>query len=239
MDKTKIINGKITDTKLGELCGCLTAYLIIEGDGGGCNFGGYCLDHWFAEIGQHKSFDGYGAIIEIMKTVGVESWEKLKGADVRVEVEELSGKVIKIWHIKENKWFSFKDYFSTISILNEQKVDDDEKGAIMISKEIFIQTIERLKTLDEKMSKVDDAMKELDSDFCGFYITDIFNITIRLLEEIFHDTENNWLCYFIWERNWLQDFTLGDITVNNEPVKINNWEDVYDFLINNMRGDKL
>lgn len=109
----------------------------------------------------------------------------------------------------------------------------------MISKEVFVQTIERLKILDKKMSKVDDAMKEIDSDFCGFYITDVFNITIGLLEEIFHDTESNWLGYFIWERNWLQDLTLGDITINNEPVAINSWEDVYDFLINNMRGSIL
>lgn len=104
----------------------------------------------------------------------------------------------------------------------------------MISKETFVQTINRLETLDKKMSKIDDAMQEMSSDFCGFYITDVFDITIGLLEEIFKDTENNWLGYFIWERDWLRNFKLGDITINNEPVKINSWDDVYDFLVSNM-----
>lgn len=104
----------------------------------------------------------------------------------------------------------------------------------MISKETFIKTMERLESLDNKMSKVDDAMREIDSDFCGFYITDVFNITINLLEEVFNDVDTNWLSYFVWERDWLHNFKLGDVTINDEPVEINNWEDVYDFLVSCM-----
>lgn len=125
MENTNILNAKIANTKLGEECGCLTADLTIEGNGFGCRFGGYCLDSWFAEIGQYKSHDGYGAIIELMKTVGVESWEKLNGTYIRVEVEESSGKAIKIGHIIEDKWFSFEDYFYTITTLNHSKDNDD------------------------------------------------------------------------------------------------------------------
>lgn len=45
MGKTEILNAKITSTKLGEEHGCLTAMLYLNGEGWGCGFGGYCLDH--------------------------------------------------------------------------------------------------------------------------------------------------------------------------------------------------
>lgn len=104
----------------------------------------------------------------------------------------------------------------------------------MISKENFVETMEQLEALDEKMDAVDSAFKELNGDFCGFYITDVFDITIGLLEEMFDDKENGWLAYFVWERDWLHNFKLGDITVCDEPVEINGWEDVYDFLVSCM-----
>ena len=66
----KIENAKIISTILGEDHGCLTAYISVEGAGWGGAFGGYCLDHWSAKVGEHSSADGYGAIIELMKTEG-------------------------------------------------------------------------------------------------------------------------------------------------------------------------
>lgn len=104
----------------------------------------------------------------------------------------------------------------------------------MISKENFVETMEQLEALDEKMDAVDSAFKELNGDFCGFYVTDVFDIAVSLLEEMFNDKENGWLSYFVWERDWLHNFKLGDITVCDEPVEINGWEDVYDFLVSCM-----
>lgn len=109
----------------------------------------------------------------------------------------------------------------------------------MISKENFVETMEQLEALDEKMNAVDSAFKELNGDFCGFYITDVFDITVSLLEEMFNDKENGWLSYFVWERDWLHDFKLGDIAVYDEPVEINGWEDVYDFLVSCMEENNV
>lgn len=131
--KTEILNGKITYTKLGQEHGCLTADLCVEGDGWGCMFGGYSLDHWCASIGEYSSQDGYGAIIELMKTLEVESWEELKGQFVRVEVEGWGGKIIKIGHFMKDKWFSFKEYFNAVKgtteaerALNDMGVDESQ-----------------------------------------------------------------------------------------------------------------
>lgn len=121
MNKTEMLNAKITNTKLGEEHGCLTADLTIEGSGWGCGFGGYCLDYWFAETGERRSSDGYGAIIELMKTLGVDSWESLKGQYVRVEIEGWDGKILRVGHFMKDKWFSFKDYFEQVKKMQEVK----------------------------------------------------------------------------------------------------------------------
>lgn len=105
----------------------------------------------------------------------------------------------------------------------------------MISKEIFIKTMESLEDLNKRMEAADKAMQALCEDFGSFYICDAFNITINLLSEIFNDKENDWLGYFIWERDWLHKFKLGDIVIGDYSVVINNWGDVYDFLISEMR----
>ncbi len=114
MNKTEILNAKISSTKLGEEHGCLTAMLYLDGEGWGCGFGGYCLDHWCAKPGEHSSSDGYGAIIELMKTLEVESWEELNGKYVRVEIEGWGGKILRIGHLMKDKWFSFKEYFDAV-----------------------------------------------------------------------------------------------------------------------------
>lgn len=77
----------------------------------------------------------------------------------------------------------------------------------MISKEAFINTMKHLENLDTKMARVDSALKDLCKDFCGFYITDIFDIVINLLEEVFHDQEE-WIGYFVFEEDWLHGFIM-------------------------------
>lgn len=103
---------QIEATYLGECHGCLTADIVLDGKGWGGRYGGYCLDHWFSDIDGHQSTGGYGAIIELMKAVEVDSWEMLKGWWVRVEFNNyLDGKILRIGHITKDKWFSFDDYF--------------------------------------------------------------------------------------------------------------------------------
>jgi hypothetical protein len=106
----------------------------------------------------------------------------------------------------------------------------------MISKETFIKTIKRLEDLSNRMDIADRAMRGLCEDFGSFYICDAFNITTDVLSEIFNDKENDWLGYFIWECDWLHKFKLGDIEIGGYSVVINNWGDVYDFLIANMEN---
>lgn len=109
----EMLNAKITGTTLGESHGYLTAYIALEGDAWGCSYGGYVLDRWCAEPGRYKSRDGYGAIVELMKTVGVESWEELRGKYVRIKLDS-SDAVVAIGNLLKDQWFSFKEYFEEI-----------------------------------------------------------------------------------------------------------------------------
>ena len=81
---------KIESTMLGvEDHGIATAYLHLKWDGSGIGVGGFCLDTPVKDADgkhSHREGTGYGMdhIMQMVRTVGVSTWEKLKGADVIV-----------------------------------------------------------------------------------------------------------------------------------------------------------
>ena len=99
----------------------------------------------------------------------------------------------------------------------------------MITKKTFVDTMNKLQELDEKLNTVDVALKNLSPDFGGLYIPDFFDITIDILQEVMND-KDDWLMYFVYERDWLKDMKLSDIEVEGKPIPIETWEDVYDFI---------
>ncbi len=107
----EIINGKIDNTVLGyEDHGIFTFSIGIDMGGLYQGFGGYPLD-----CKQHKPDDirpgtsyGMEVIIRIVRAVGVDSWEKLKGSYCRVCRKD--GMLVAIGHIVEDKWFDIKEF---------------------------------------------------------------------------------------------------------------------------------
>lgn len=100
----------------------------------------------------------------------------------------------------------------------------------MITKELFVNTMKQLETFDLKLNTIDAAFKELNPDFCGFYLCEPFDIVIKVLAECLGD-KDDWLGYFVWEQNWLKNIELGDVTVYGVPVDLSDWDKVYDFLM--------
>lgn len=109
----EIRNAKIVDTQLGyEDHGIMTCWLILEGDGWGCGFGGYSLDEWEADKKERTGTKiGFDAIIQLMKTLDVEKWEDLKGKYIRCETSGWGGSIGKVGHLLKDKWFSFEEFF--------------------------------------------------------------------------------------------------------------------------------
>ena len=106
----------------------------------------------------------------------------------------------------------------------------------MISKELFVNTMQRLKELDHNMCALDDAMRALSHDFGGFYIPEAVDITMGILKDIFND-KDDWIEYFAYELDYLDKYEQGMILdVNDEPIDVSTWGKVYDFLIENMEG---
>jgi len=111
MSETRIENVKITGTTLGvEDHGIFSCYLMLEGDGWSCGFGGYALDEWNAEknrrVGTAYGMEFIGAILRVLE---VESWEKLKGQHCRAVTNGVGGTVTRIGHLIKNKWFDPKE----------------------------------------------------------------------------------------------------------------------------------
>lgn len=113
----EIKNASIISTMLGwEDHGILTCWISLDYGGGGQGFGGYGLDEPKFENGNRngkflgRTGTDYGMqfVEGVMKSIGTESWEKLKGMHCRVEIGE-DGRITKIGHFLKDQWFDPKE----------------------------------------------------------------------------------------------------------------------------------
>lgn len=89
--------------------GILTAYLHLKFSGTEQGFGGYSMDAPHPSAKKDYSFRRIGTafgcdfIIRVLKVVGVEKWEELKGKYVRADHDW--GKIYRIGNIITDEWF--------------------------------------------------------------------------------------------------------------------------------------
>ena len=114
MEGYEIENGIIESTMLGiEDHGVMSAWLYLKFNGTGQGFGGYVLD----TVGDKEKFTRApsiacgGFVAEVLKTVGVEKWEDVKGKHLRVRRKESLGKIDAIGNIIKDIWFCPEEYF--------------------------------------------------------------------------------------------------------------------------------
>lgn len=96
----KTLNAKIEYTELGTMgYGYMSFVLGLKYEGSSQGFGTYDL-----------RFYGIELIEKILETVGVSSWESLKGQGVRVVKEGGWGSTVeKIGHLYEDRWLDMKE----------------------------------------------------------------------------------------------------------------------------------
>lgn len=109
----KILNAKIESVSLCFQNDILTFYLGLKIQGGaGCCFGGYALDEYDKAEGRRLPISlGLECLEEIMKTVGVSSWENLRDKYIRVVSRGLGESIEEIGNIMEDKWFNIEELF--------------------------------------------------------------------------------------------------------------------------------
>ncbi len=119
--ETFVENGTIVSTRLGmEDHGIFTAWLELKFDGTGQGFGGYALDAPPAERNavskrQPTAF-GLGYIMELMRVLEADRWEKVSGQFCRVKRASYMGPIVAIGHINKDQWFSPADYARSMGV---------------------------------------------------------------------------------------------------------------------------
>jgi len=113
-------NATIKSTMLGyEDHGIFTAILNLDYGGAGQGFGLCFLDAYNDKTKEREGTAfGMQFIIEVMKVVGVESWESLKGKHCRVKADY--EKVHAIGHFLKDEWFSPQDLYDKFKSKTEQ-----------------------------------------------------------------------------------------------------------------------
>lgn len=110
----EIKNAKIESTMLGyEDHGIMTFALnIVFDECCHCGIGGYALDIYNKET-ETRIFTAKGmkAISEILKVVGVNTWEELQGKYIRIKYEGHGTTIHEIGNLMLNKWLNFKYFF--------------------------------------------------------------------------------------------------------------------------------
>ena len=113
----EIKNAKIVKTKLYMYNNMFTFDLVLDFDHYGevfktISFGGYRIGFKTDEPNALYNAEDTGliAIMRILETVGVDSWEDLAGQYIRIK-DNGFGPINEIGHIMENKWFNIKDFF--------------------------------------------------------------------------------------------------------------------------------
>ena len=109
MTDTTIKNAQIKSTFLGrEDHGIFTFYLDVCIADGGCAIGGYALDN-YDETQKRRICDqkGLQLIDEIIRVVGVDSWEKLNGKYIRIKCRGRGQTVNEIGNLIDDKWLNF------------------------------------------------------------------------------------------------------------------------------------
>lgn len=116
-----IINARITDTFLGiEDHGIFTFSISVVIEGGClCSIGNYGLRQTINGK-VHYNAKTTEAICRILKVVGVDSWEQLKGQYIRVEYNGLDVGIHTIGNLMKDEWVSLKEFFSDGQQIRQQ-----------------------------------------------------------------------------------------------------------------------
>lgn len=107
----------------------------------------------------------------------------------------------------------------------------------MISKEKFVEIINRLKEVDDFVEETNDRARKLSdavrSDFFNAMSLSISHeeIVLELLEDIFKLDKDDTLSWWIYEEDYGRNFKMGDFTVEGKEIDLSTPEKLYDYLV--------
>lgn len=109
---------------------------------------------------------------------------------------------------------------------------------MLISKEEFVEIINRLKDTDDAVDKANEIFNNTIDSRISDYMNSASlmicheDIVVTLLEKIFNDKDT--LSWWLYERNYGRDFKIGDLIDNNKKIDLRTPDKLYDYLVENL-----
>lgn len=101
----------------------------------------------------------------------------------------------------------------------------------MVSKESFVKIMKALEKQNDMMEGINRVFRKYNDDSVIMSCS-LEGAVIDFIQEQFDDTKDDWLGYLCYDKNYLHDYELGDIQLaDGSDVELNEWGDVYDFLV--------
>lgn len=97
--------------------------------------------------------------------------------------------------------------------------------------------MKELEAFEKSQEALSSAISKYTAEPVMFYNYKLTETIVDILIDIFND-KSDWIPYFMWECEFLKRDLRNSITVDSVPIVINNWGDVYDFLLKNMEENK-
>ena len=105
----------------------------------------------------------------------------------------------------------------------------------MISKEKFVEIINRLRDYNDLQDKIDNLFsdnidsQEMDFMNAGSICIGHESVVVELLENMFKDKDT--ISWWLYEQDYGRDFSLGDLEVDGVEIDLTTPEKLYDYLI--------
>lgn len=103
-----------------------------------------------------------------------------------------------------------------------------------MNKELFIDTINFVKELNEEENKFNTLLREIDNEFGGGFIhSKSINYLVSLLKILVND-ENDWISYYCWEIDFGRNYHEGCVTeADDTPIPLSTPEDLWNLITSN------
>lgn len=104
----------------------------------------------------------------------------------------------------------------------------------MISKELFIKTVNELRDLKNIYDNINDAGRKL--EFFQIYNCEYEDVIFSVLQEVFKDEANDWIGYYFYELDFGKKWCEGNVTdKEGNDIPLKTAENLYDILIENYK----
>ena len=101
----------------------------------------------------------------------------------------------------------------------------------MLSKELFIETIDFIRERNDKEHEIQKLFREEFTDAIFWLYCKYEHQLIKVLTEIMHDQENEWISYYCYEKDYGRDDKLEVFDKDKNQIPLKTAEDLYNLLV--------